>query len=105
MWGVTCHLESEILEHVMFTLRVSPGEEHIVQRLLRESRCGTVTRIDDTTVRFDADVYDTSEMIPWMRTFICRIASMELSNKVAEKQFLDDLDTMYQQYGIGGEEA
>ena len=105
MWGVTCHLESETLEHVMFTLRVSPGEEHIVQRLLRESRCGTVTRIDETTVRFDADIYDTSEMIPWMRTFICRIASMELSNKVAEKQFMDDLDTMYQQYRIGGEKA
>ena len=105
MWGVTCHLESETLEHVMFTLRVSLEEEHIVQRLLRESRCGTVRRIDDETVRFDADVYDTSEMIPWIRTFICRIASLEFTNKVAENQFLDDLDTMYEQYGIGGEEA
>ena len=105
MWGVTYHFESETLEHVMFTLRVSPGEEHIVQRLLRESRCGTVQWVDESTVRFDADVYDTSEMIPWIRTFICRIASLEFTNKVAENQFLDDLDTMYRQYEIGGEEA
>lgn len=105
MWGVTCHSERGGMEHVTFTLHIEPDEGHIYNRLMREKRCGMVTRIDNTTVRFDADVYDASEMIPWIRTFICRISSLDLTNKTAEKMILDDLNTMCRQYGIGGDEA
>ena len=45
------------------------GEEHVVRRLNREKRCGTVVKIDDTHWRFSADVYDAREMLPWLRTF------------------------------------
>ena len=47
-----------------------------------------------------ADVYDVSEMIPWIRTFICRIIDMNFTSKTLENQFKSDLDTMYRMYGI-----
>jgi hypothetical protein len=41
-------------------------------------------------------------MIPWIRTFICRITDVSFSNKDVEKQFKDDISAMYQLYGLEG---
>ena len=103
MWGVSGHENPGHFEHVSFTLRLFEGEEHIVSRLEREKRCGTVTRLDEHHIRFDADVCDTNEMFPWIRTFICRITELDFENKAAEKRFREDLESMYRLYGIGGE--
>ncbi len=103
MWGVTAknsRYENERLEHVDFTVKVSDKEEHIYRRLEREKRIGQVEKIDANTYRFTADVYDTSEMIPWIRTFICRITELHFSNKALEKQFKNDIREMYRMYGI-----
>lgn len=103
MWGVTSKrnlFDEEKLEHVDFTVKAADDEGHILRRLEREKRCGQVVKTDDNTFRFLADVYDTSEMIPWIRTFICRITELNFSNKVIEKQFKDDIKKMYRMYGI-----
>ncbi len=103
MWGVTAkrNLHSEErLEHVEFTVKIADNEGYILKRLEREKRCGRIEKLDDNTYRFVADVYDTSEMIPWIRTFICRICELDFSNKTLEKQFLDDIKEMYRMYGI-----
>lgn len=103
MWGVaTGHPRprSEHLEHVSFTVRIEKGEEYIVGRLEREKRIGTVERLDAQTYRFSADVYDTSELIPWIRTFICRITALDFSNRALENRFRRDLEQMYHMYGI-----
>ena len=55
-------------------------------------------------MKFTADVADCNELLPWMRTFICRITSLKMSNKVAEEVFRNDLEAMYRLYEIGGEE-
>lgn len=102
MWGVACSDTQQLLEHVAFTVGIPHGEEYIWNRLEREKRCGTVTKVDDNTARFEADIYDTSELIPWMRTFLCRITSVDFSNKAAESLFKRDLTDMYRMYGIGG---
>jgi len=104
MWGVYCNKRYVSLEHVEFTVHVGDNEEHIYHRLDREKRCGTVEWIDKHTCRFMADVYDTSEMIPWIRTFICRITTMDFSNRTIENQFKNDIEDMYILYGVGGEE-
>lgn len=103
MWGVTTKRRrygEESLEHVDFTVKIADGEGHIVHRLEREKRIGQVEKSDDNTYRFVADVYDISEMIPWIRTFICRITELNFSNKALEKQFKDDIKKMYRMYGI-----
>lgn len=107
MWGVSIQRHKwneESLEHVEFTLRVEDDEEFIVRRLEREKRIGTVEKLDGHTYRFSADVYDSSELIPWIRTFICRIVQMDFSHRSRENQFKEDLEAMYRMYGIETEE-
>ena len=103
MWGVTAKLDrfgNENTEHVEFTVKLADNEEYIVRRLEREKRIGQVEKIDGNTYRFTADVYDTSEMIPWIRTFICRITELSFSNKLLEERFKSDIEEMYRMYGI-----
>ncbi|MBR5479311.1 MAG: WYL domain-containing protein [Clostridia bacterium] len=103
MWGVTAkkklHGEHNI-QNVEFTIKIGDDEEYIIRRLEREKRVGQVIKVDDNTYRFVAKVYDTSEMIPWIRTFICRITNLEFSNKNFENQFKSDVEEMYRIYGI-----
>ena len=103
MWGVTSKKNrrgEEKTEHVDFTVKVADNEEHIVRRLEREKRVGKVEKINANTYRFTADVYDTSEMIPWIRTFICRITELHFSDKALENKFKSDIEEMYRMYGI-----
>ena len=103
MWGVsTQNTSGQRMEHVEFTVKYADHEKHIHQRLEREKRCGYVEKIDANTSRFSADVFDASELVPWIRTFICRITDYSFSNKDLEKQFGDDIEEMYRLYGIEG---
>ncbi len=101
IWGANVRNDN-VLESVRFTVYFSDKEEHIYNRLLREKRCGTVTRIDQNHAEFTAGVYDSREMVPWIRSFICRIDSIEFSNKELEKSFKQDLQDMYTLYGLEG---
>ena len=107
LWGAsTRNLSGRPVEHIEFTVEYTDGEPHIHQRLEREKRCGTVERIDGHSSRFSADVFDAQEMLPWVRTFICRITRFSCSNREVEERFRDDLHRMYRLYGLeGGEEA
>ena len=105
MWGVATDSRSgNRMEHIEFTVQYDDGEQHIPRRLEREKRIGHVEYIDEHTCRFWADVYDASELIPWIRTFICRITDISISNKVLETQFKEDLQAMYEMYGLKEEE-
>lgn len=98
LWGVSSGVDFS-LDHVEMTLFVGEGEEYIVKRLEREKRCGTIERIDDYHVRFVADVYDATEMLPWIRTFIGNIKKLESNNEYMVKSFYEDLERMEQIYG------
>lgn len=107
MWGVSVkrnRWNNEKTEHVEFVVEVGDDEYYIVNRLIREKRVGTVEKIDEHTYKFSADVYDASEMIPFIRTFICRIKQLNFSNRTLENQLKDDLYAMYKMYGIDKEE-
>ncbi len=106
LWGVSVlGTAGDSLEHVEFIVQYAEEETHIPKRLEREKRCGTVEMLDGNRCRFSADVYDSIEMLPWIRTFICRIISFECSNKAAERRFQDDLEQMYALYGLEGGEG
>lgn len=99
-WSVSCAWSLRRLEHVEFILQVLPGEEHIVGRLEREKRCGTVEQVDETHWRFSADLFNSQEILPWVRTFIGRITQMNFSNRTVENKFKQDLEALYRRYGI-----
>ena len=107
MWGVSAkrsNWNDEKTEHVEFVVEVADDEYYIINRLNREKRVGTVEKIDEHTYRFTAVVYDIGEMVPWIRTFICRIKEINFSNRELEKKFKEDLNAMYKMYGVSGEE-
>ncbi len=89
----------EKLEHVMFELQFEPAEDYVLLRLNREKRFGKITKLSEGYVRFEADVTDTFEITPWIRTFSGWITKIELSNKEALKKFKDDLKAMNEMYG------
>ncbi len=100
MWGVNCKKDLSHLEHVEFEVYVGDNENHIIRRLEREKRCGSVEKIDEHHYRYTADVFDTGEMIPWIRTYISRITKMNFSNRTIENRFKEDIAEMYRMYGI-----
>lgn len=102
IWGVSLRGCGKT-ETVSFTIRCSSDEKFIVTRLTREKRCGVVEKIDGEHYRFTAEVYDSNEMITWIRTFIGRITHIEFSNKAVQAQFLSDIKKASKMYGVGGE--
>lgn len=106
IWGVSTQGRSrQRMEHVEFTVRYGEDEGHIHRRLEREKRCGTVERLDQNSSRFSADVFDASELIPWIRTFLCRITEIRFSDPKLEAQFKEDIQKMYALYGLEGGES
>lgn len=97
-WGVSMGEEFS-LDHIEMQIHVEDNEGYIYERLMREKRCGTVQQIDGHTLRFSADVYDASEMLPWVRTFIGRIQELRCSNAHVVKTFYADLAEMRAIYG------
>ena len=110
LWGVSMNTPSEDgklnLDHVELVVRAGEDEPYILQCLEREKRCGKVTKLDEGSYQFTADVRDVGELLPWLRTFIGRIESFTCSNKKVEERFWQDLDAVYAMYGLkkaGGE--
>ena len=107
MWGVSANRSKwndEKTEHVEFVVGVADDEYYIINRLNREKRVGIVEKIDEHNYKFSADVYDVGEMVPWIRTFICRIKEIKFSNREHERKFKEDLNAMYKMYGVDREE-
>ena len=103
MWGVMCGSDARC-ERVEFEIYVGADEEYIVNRLEREKRCGIVEKIDNTHYRYTAEVYDSNELLPWIRTFISRITRLKCSNRAVENRFREDVKEMYHMYqGDGGD--
>ena len=97
IWGVS-YSEGR-LEHFEMDIYVGKGEEYIVSRLEREKRCGKVTKLDEETYRFSVDLYDSYELVPWIRTFFGRIKRLKCSNRMVSDQIKFDIVKMSKQYG------
>lgn len=103
LWGVSLG-SGHSMDHIEMTVKVEKGEEYIIDRLRREKRCGRIETEDNGLYVYVADVYDASEMLPWIRTFIGRIVDLKCSDGEVVKRFYEDLETMRMMYG-GGENA
>ena len=98
VWGVATNAELAT-EHIELVIHAEPEESYVVQRLHREKRCGTVTELGGGNWRFEADVFDAVELLPWIRTFTGRIVSLKSTNAEVEKRFYGDLAALRAMYG------
>ena len=101
LWGTSLG-PGHSLEHLEMTVLVGSGEEYILERLEREKRCGRIEPSGNGQYTFIADVYDASELLPWLRTFIGRIAKLTCSNEATIRKFYTDLEAMQEMYGGDG---
>ena len=97
VWGVSGGLNNE-LTSINFTVYVDEGEEHIIQRLKREKRCGTIEKVDANHWRFSAEVFDALEMLPFLRTFIGRITDLQCSDERVIERFNQDVQALSEMY-------
>ena len=102
IWGVSFDgTERRHLERLILTLKIrEPAENYILERLIQEGRGGTITKISRNIYRYEIEVFDCNEMLPWIRTFIGRILSLECTAKSVEQRFYQDLQAMYRMYHI-----
>ncbi|MBR6322327.1 MAG: WYL domain-containing protein [Lachnospiraceae bacterium] len=101
LWGVSAGPDGRRgNERITMQIHASREEDFIVQRLMREKRGGTLTQEDEETWRFEIEVSDAMEMMPWIRTFTGRIVSLECSNPALAERFYGDLDAMAEMYGV-----
>lgn len=99
-WGVSFgdrHLEGRT-QPLKITIRVDENEGFIIDRLNRERRAGTLTKLSDTLWELELDVFDTTEPLPWIKTFIGRIAAIEGGSESARSTLLSDITRMNEMY-------
>ena len=94
----------QALEKVAFTIFFDDTERFVYQRMLSEKRRGKVELLDDNHAKFSISVFDSRELVPWIRTFISRITDVYFSNETVQKLFLSDIASMNEMYGIGEKE-
>jgi hypothetical protein len=75
-------------------------ESYVIDRITREGQGGKLTKIEENTFLFTKEVFDTTDMIPWIKTFTGRIIQLEGTNSQVVKRFYDDMKQMASMYGI-----
>lgn len=86
------------------TIRIGSGEEHIINRIEREKRNGTLEKLSDDLYRLTIDAFDPVEPMHWVKTFIGRIVKLEGGNPAARELFENDIRRMNEMYnGNGGD--
>ena len=98
LWGVALNNENH-LDSIRMTIHLDDNEEYIFNRLMREKRCGEVTRTDKNTCIFTAQVYDALELLPWIRTFVGRIEDFYCSVPSITARLNNDIADLQRLYG------
>ena len=89
-----------------FTMKLYIDEEreaHIINRLYREGRGGKVNKLDKNIYEYSKEIFDTNEIMHWVKSFTGRIISVDCDSKHIVNKFNNDMRRMHRMY-IGGEE-
>ncbi len=73
-------------------------EKHIIDRLYREKRSGTVEKTGDDLFTYTGEFFDTNEMMSWLKSFTGRIVSADGLGDYAEKRLRSDIVRMKEMY-------
>jgi len=74
-------------------------EKYVLERLRREGRGGEIKRVEKDTFLYIKELYDTTEMMAWVKSFTGRILSLEGTNREAIRNFYSDMERMAAMYG------
>jgi hypothetical protein len=104
VWGVSFGGEHRT-EIICMKLHIDEKrEQYITHRILREGQGGELARLDTNTFLYTKEMFDSSDMSPWIKTFTGRILALEGTNELVIKRFYNDINQMAEMYSIGGEQ-
>lgn len=99
LWGKSILYDKSKTEHVDFTVQYKESETYIRKRLQRESFLGQIeVNSKEKKVMFSFELYDSKELIPWIRSYFGRITSFTFDNKDLQQQLTDEIKKMYAIY-------
>ena len=101
IWGMSSRTAGGIQEMQWLEMEIvfEPNEQFILQRLKREKRCATLTRLEEGRYLVRAEVFDAYEMMPWILSFTGRIARLESSNLRVMEDYRTHLHSWEELYG------
>lgn len=102
LWGTSFGNERKNgqTEHIHLEILLDENhEKFILNRLEREGRNGTITKLQDGRYAYDADVFDANEMSPWIKTFVGRIAAFDTTDAELKEKFYNDIRRLNDMYG------
>lgn len=100
VWAVSFEGACRSRPGFALTLHVDEADDgYILDRLTREGRGGSLTRVGENTFRFEKPVFDDNEALPFIKTLIGRIEAVEACNPTREK-LTDDLMRMAAMYDV-----
>lgn len=108
LWGTSFGVVRKYgqTEHIHMEIVIDEAKEQfVVNRLIREGRNGTVTKISGGRYAYDTNLFDANEASPWIKTFIGRIAVFESTNRELQDKFRQDIQRMQEMYGGKNYEA
>ncbi|MBR3949529.1 MAG: WYL domain-containing protein [Oscillospiraceae bacterium] len=101
IWGMSSRTAGGIQEMQWLEMEIifAPNEQYILQRLKREKRRATLTRLEEGRYLVRADVFDAYEMMPWILTFTGRITRLQSSNLRVMEDYRAHLQSWEELYG------
>lgn len=88
---------------LVLIIRTEPDETFIPERIRREMRLSSLEDLGGGRFRLTIDCDDPNEAIPWVKSFIGRIESIEGGNSMIINRFFRDICRMKQMYRGEGE--
>jgi len=91
----------EGIEYIKMTLYINEkNEKFILNRLEREGRNGSISKINENIFCYYGKFFDVSELSPWIKTFTGRIIKLESNNKHVLERFYGDIKNMKKMYEV-----
>lgn len=101
IWGMSSRTAGGVqkLQWLEMEVVFEPDEPFIFQRLQREKRCATLTKLEEGRYLVRAEVFDPYEMMPWILSFTGRIARLESSDVRVLEDYAEHLRCWEGLYG------
>ena len=101
IWGMSSRTAGGIQQMQWLEMEIvfAADEQFILQRLQREKRCATLTRLAEGRYLVRAEVFDPYEMMPWILSFTGRIARLESSDVRVAEHYREHLKSWEELYG------
>lgn len=96
LWGKSILSGEMKTEHVEFTIQYNDTESYILKRLQREAFSGKIENDEnENKASFSFDLFDSKELVPWIRSYFGRVTNFNFENKELQQQITDEISKLY----------